>query len=64
MDYATYGGAPLLGIGGVAYICHGASSPKAIASAVNMAVGSVRGRVTEHLSQGLARYRGALLGEE
>jgi glycerol-3-phosphate acyltransferase PlsX len=64
MDYATYGGAPLLGIGGVAYICHGASSPKAIASAVNMAVGSVRGRVTEHLAQGLARYRGALLGEE
>ncbi|MGD9124210.1 MAG: phosphate acyltransferase PlsX [Desulfarculaceae bacterium] len=63
MDYATYGGAPLLGIDGVAYICHGASSIRAIASAIGMAADSVRGQVTEHLKQGLAQYRGALLGE-
>jgi glycerol-3-phosphate acyltransferase PlsX len=63
MDYSNYGGAPLLGINGVAYICHGASSAKAIASAVRMAADSVRGRVTEHLAEGLAQYRGALLGD-
>lgn len=63
MDYATYGGAPLLGINGVAYICHGASSVKAIASAIGMAVGSVEGEVTKYLGEGLARYRGSLLGE-
>lgn len=62
MDYATYGGAPLLGINGVAYICHGASSAKAIASALKMATDSVSGEVTKHLIQGLSRYRGALLG--
>jgi glycerol-3-phosphate acyltransferase PlsX len=63
MDYAQYGGAPLLGINGVAYICHGASSPQAIASAVRMAMHSVQGNVTEHLAGGLEQYRGLLLGE-
>jgi glycerol-3-phosphate acyltransferase PlsX len=63
MDYAQYGGAPLLGINGVAYICHGASSPQAIASAVRMAMHSVQGNVTEHLTSGLEQYRGLLLGE-
>jgi len=63
LDYAQYGGAPLLGINGVAYICHGASSPKAIASALKLAADSVAGRITEHLAQGLESYRGVLLGE-
>jgi len=36
-DYAEYGGAPLLGIDGVALICHGGSSARAIASAVRVA---------------------------
>jgi len=62
LDYAQYGGAPLLGINGVAYICHGASSAQAIASAVRMACESVAGGFTGHLAQGLERYRGALLG--
>ncbi len=63
MDYATYGGAPLLGIGGVGYICHGKSSVRAIASAVKVAGNSVRGDLTGKLSEGLSRYRGSLLGE-
>lgn len=62
LDYAQYGGAPLLGINGVAYICHGASSAQAIASAVRMASESVAGQFTAHLAEGLERYRGALLG--
>lgn len=37
VDYATYGGAPLLGIQGTAMICHGSSSPKAIKNAIKMA---------------------------
>lgn len=37
LDYAEYGGAPLLGIDGVSIICHGGSSPKAIKNAVGMA---------------------------
>lgn len=37
LDYAEYGGAPLLGVDGVSIICHGGSSPKAIKNAVGMA---------------------------
>lgn len=37
LDYAEYGGAPLLGINGVSIICHGGSSPKAIKNAVGLA---------------------------
>ena len=36
-DYAEYGGAPLLGVDGVALICHGGSSARAIASAIRVA---------------------------
>jgi len=63
LDYENYGGAPLLGINGVALVCHGASTPRAIASAMVMAAESVRGRVADHLAEGLANYRGRLLGE-
>lgn len=37
IDYAEYGGAPLLGIEGVGMICHGGSSPQAIMNAIRMA---------------------------
>jgi glycerol-3-phosphate acyltransferase PlsX len=36
-DYAEYGGAPLLGVDGVALICHGASNARAIENAVRVA---------------------------
>lgn len=36
-DYAEYGGAPLLGVDGVALICHGGSNARAIASAIRVA---------------------------
>jgi len=51
LDYATYGGAPLLGVQGVVIICHGASPPKAIKNAIRVAVQSVR----SHLSEDIAR---------
>ncbi len=34
VDYAEYGGAPLLGIKGIALICHGRSTPKAVKNAI------------------------------
>jgi glycerol-3-phosphate acyltransferase PlsX len=37
LDYAEYGGAPLLGVNGVVIIAHGSSSPKAIRNAVDVA---------------------------
>jgi glycerol-3-phosphate acyltransferase PlsX len=47
LDYATYGGAPLLGVRGVAIICHGSSPAKAIKNAIRVAIQAV----TSHLSQ-------------
>lgn len=37
VDYAEYGGAPLLGVNGISIICHGRSSAKAIKNAVRLA---------------------------
>jgi glycerol-3-phosphate acyltransferase PlsX len=37
MDYAEYGGAPLLGVDGICFICHGHSNAKAIKNALLMA---------------------------
>lgn len=47
LDYATYGGAPLLGVRGVAIICHGSSPATAIKNAIRVAMQAV----TSHLSQ-------------
>lgn len=37
MDYAEYGGAPLLGVNGVSIVCHGSSKAKAICKAMEVA---------------------------
>jgi glycerol-3-phosphate acyltransferase PlsX len=50
LDYATYGGAPLLGVRGVVIICHGSSPAKAIKNAIRVAVQAVR----SHLSDDIA----------
>lgn len=55
VDYAEYGGAPLLGINGVGIICHGTSSAVAIRNAIKEAAKMVECRVnraiTMHLQQ-------------
>jgi glycerol-3-phosphate acyltransferase PlsX len=55
VDYAEYGGAPLLGIDGVGIICHGTSSAVAIRNAIKEAAKMVECRVnraiTMHLQQ-------------
>jgi glycerol-3-phosphate acyltransferase PlsX len=50
VDYAEYGGAPLLGIEGTAMICHGGSSPRAIMNAVYQAHATVSKKVNEKLA--------------
>ena len=50
IDYAEYGGAPLLGIKGTGMICHGGSNPKAIMNAVNMACQAVQHEVHQKLA--------------
>jgi glycerol-3-phosphate acyltransferase PlsX len=55
LDYAEYGGAPLLGVNGVCIICHGKSNPKAIQNAVRMAADFVRKRANEAIRRELER---------
>ncbi|GFK95617.1 Phosphate acyltransferase [Fundidesulfovibrio magnetotacticus] len=54
MDYAEYGGAPLLGLNGTVIVSHGASNQKAIANAVDMAGKLVRKDTAHLLKEGLA----------
>lgn len=49
IDYAEYGGAPLLGLKKISFVCHGSSNKKAIESAVNLATVYVEKGTHEHL---------------
>ncbi|WP_298269603.1 phosphate acyltransferase PlsX [Geobacter sp.] len=53
VDYAEYGGAPLLGINGVAMICHGGSNVKAIKNAIHFAHEYARKGVNQRLVEKL-----------
>ena len=53
LDYAEYGGAPLLGLGGVSIICHGGSPPKAIRNALAVAARAVRSGLVKHSEEDL-----------
>jgi len=53
LNYEEHGGAPLLGIRGVAIVCHGRSSSKAIKSAVAMAVDYVKNGFLENMAEKL-----------
>jgi glycerol-3-phosphate acyltransferase PlsX len=57
LDYAEWGGAPILGIRGVGIICHGRSSARAIKNAIIMAVRYVENHVQERLSMKIAQFR-------
>jgi glycerol-3-phosphate acyltransferase PlsX len=54
MDYAEYGGAPLLGVDGVVVIAHGRSNAKAIKNAVRQAKQAVEGDMLAAIKAGLA----------
>jgi glycerol-3-phosphate acyltransferase PlsX len=51
MDYAEFGGAPLLGVNGISIICHGHSSAKAIKNAIRRAKGLAESRLIELIQQ-------------
>jgi glycerol-3-phosphate acyltransferase PlsX len=53
VDYAEYGGGPLLGIKGTAMICHGSSNPKAIMNAIKMAHDIEAHQITRQLVERL-----------
>ncbi len=53
LDYAEYGAAPLLGVAGYAFICHGRSNPKAIKNALLRAQTALRGQLIERLEAAL-----------
>jgi glycerol-3-phosphate acyltransferase PlsX len=57
VDYAEYGGAPLLGIQGTAIICHGSSSPRAIMNAIKKAHDSETHQISQKLAERLKEIR-------
>lgn len=55
MDYAEYGGAPLLGVNGISIICHGSSKTKAIFNAIRVAQECVDVRLIEQIRDGVPK---------
>jgi glycerol-3-phosphate acyltransferase PlsX len=53
VDYAEYGGVPLLGVRGCVIICHGRSSPKAIKSAVRVARDFTQHQVNDRIHEAI-----------
>lgn len=54
VDYAEYGGAPLLGVDGVGIICHGKSSSQAIKNAILEAAKMVKRNINKDIVESLA----------
>jgi len=50
LDYARFGGAPLLGVRGVCIIAHGRSSPEALANAFRVAAEAARHHLVQHMN--------------
>ena len=57
LDYAEYGGAPLLGVNGVTIISHGRSSSRAIKNAILAAGKSVETEINRHIEERLEGAR-------
>ena len=51
LDYAEYGGAPLIGLEGVAIIAHGGSDPRAIKNAIRAAGDEIQQDVNRHIAE-------------
>ena len=56
-DYAAYGGAPLLGVDGVAIISHGRSNARAISNAIRVASQIVGHHVNDKIVEAIAGSR-------
>jgi len=53
-DYHEYGGAPLLGVNGVAIICHGSSKARTIKNAIDAAKKYHSTQINQHISEHLS----------
>lgn len=62
LDYAEYGGAPLIGLDGVAIIAHGGSNPLAMKNAIRAASDAVERQVNRHIGEALGELDGASSG--
>jgi glycerol-3-phosphate acyltransferase PlsX len=59
LDYAEYGGAPLIGLEGVAIIAHGGSNPRAIKNAIRAARDAVNQEMNRHITEALSDADGS-----
>ena len=59
LDYAEYGGAPLIGLDGVAIIAHGGSNPRAIKNAIRAARDAVDQEINRHIAESLSEIDSA-----
>ena len=55
IDYAEYGGAPLIGINGISIISHGRSSARAIKNAVRVAAELAKSEVNKHIHEDIEK---------
>lgn len=59
VDYAEYGGAPLLGVKGVCIICHGRSDSNAIKNAIRVAADFASSNMNKRIEEELREFRKA-----
>ena len=57
IDYAEYGGAPLLGVNGAVIISHGSSNKKAIKNAIRVAAEFKEKTVNEHIMEEINKWK-------
>ena len=61
VDYAEYGGAPLLGLQSIAIVCHGKSNQKAIANATKMAATFVLKQTNQRLVENISVHEDLIM---
>lgn len=60
LDYAEYGGAPLIGLDGVGIVAHGGSNPLAIKNAIRAARDAVDHEMNRHIAEALTAVDGVI----
>ena len=60
LDYAEYGGSPLLGLNGLCIICHGRSNPKAIRNALLQAQKGIENKLVECMRTSITSKSGEI----
>ena len=63
VDYAEYGGAPLLGVNGLCIICHGRSPAKAIRNAIRVGKEFAEGKINDRIATELDVRSSAQAGD-